>query len=135
LSDLLTTSSTTFKIHISFGYVFINKTTGQIIANPQSTKYFFKKPQLIRFRSHMTKILTKINAHSIKFKLDQDLPDTQTQLIGVYSMGVNIYNLNYPVGTAINLPNYVLKSRKINSLNTVENDLCFWACCALMHGC
>jgi len=38
LNDLFTTSSTAFKIHISFGYVFINKTTGQIIANPPSTK-------------------------------------------------------------------------------------------------
>jgi len=126
LNDLFTTSSTTFKILISFGYVFINKTTGQIIANPPSTKYFFKKPQLIRFRSDMTKMLSKINAHSIKFELDQELPDTQSQLIGVYSMGVKIFDLDYPVGTSINLSNYILKSRKINSLNTVENNLCFW---------
>jgi len=135
LKDLLINSSTSFKIHISFGYVFINRTTGQIIANPQSNSFYFNKPQLIRFRSDMTKLLTKINAHSIKFKLDQDLPDTQSQLIGAYSMGVKIYDLGYPVGSTINLPNYILKSRKINSLNTVENNLCFWACCSLMCGC
>jgi len=134
LIDLFTTSSTAFKIYISFGYVFINKTTGLIIANPQSTKYFFKKPQLIRFRSDMNKMLSKISAHSIKFELDQELPDNQSQLIGVYSLGVKKFSLDYPVGSSINLLNYILKSRKINSLNTVENNMCFWAFCALMHG-
>ena len=47
LNTYFNASSSAFKIHISFAYVFVNKTTGQVIANPPSTKYFFKKPQII----------------------------------------------------------------------------------------
>jgi len=71
-NHLFSASSRAFKIHILFGYVFIIKTTGLIIANPSSSKYFFNKPQLIRFRSDMTKMLNKITDHSLKFELDQD---------------------------------------------------------------
>jgi len=54
--------------------------------------------------------------------------------MGVYSLGVKIYDLGYKVGTCINLPDHIIKSRRILSLDKVENNLCFWACCALMHG-
>jgi len=78
--------------------------------------------------------LNKITDHSIKHKIDQLLPNTQSQLMGIYSLGVKIYDLGYKVGTCINLPDHIIKSRRIISLDKVENNWCFWACCALMHG-
>jgi len=83
----------------------------------------------------MTNMLNKISDHAIKSELDQSLPNTHSQLIGVYSIGVKIFNLSYLIGTCINLPEYILKSKYIISHDTVENNLCFWVCCALMHGC
>jgi len=61
----------------------------------------------------MINMLNKISDHEIKSELDQSLPNTQSQLIGVYSMGVKIFNLPYLIGTCINLPNYILKSKYI----------------------
>jgi len=49
-------------------------------------------------------------------------------------MMVKIYNLSYLIGTCINLPPHIINSRHIISLDTVKNNMCFWACCALMHG-
>jgi len=49
-------------------------------------------------------------------------------------MMVKIFNLSYLIGTCIDLPEYISKSRHKISLDKVENNLCFWACCALMHG-
>jgi len=54
--------------------------------------------------------------------------------MGVYSLGVKIYTLGYKVGTCINLPDHIIKSRRIISLDNVESNMCFWACCALMLG-
>jgi len=82
----------------------------------------------------MIRILSKITDHAIKTELDQLLPNTQSELIGVYSMMVKTYDLSYLIGTCIDLPSYVTKSRYIISLSTVENNMCFWACCALMYG-
>jgi len=73
----------------------------------------------------MINMLNKITDHAIKSDLDQSLTNTQSQLIGVYSMGVKIFNWSYLIGTCIILPNYILNSKYIISLDTVENNLCF----------
>jgi len=80
--------------------------------------------------------LNKITDHSIKNEIDKLLPNTQYQLMGVYSLGVKIYTLSYEVGTCFNLPDHIIKSRRIISLDNVENKnkMCLWACCALMDG-
>jgi len=121
-------------MHISFRYVFMNKTTGEVTVNSPTTKFYFNKPQAIRFKSDLNKLLTKITDHSIKQEIDNLLPNTQSQLMGVYSLGVKIYDLGYKVGICINLPDHIIISRRTISLNKVENNLCFWSCCALMHG-
>jgi len=113
----------------------MNKITGEVIANSLTTKFFFNNPQVIRFKSDISNMLNKITVHSIKSEIDQLLPNTQSQLMGVYSMVVKIYDLSYLIGTCINLPPHIINSLRIISLDKVENNMCFWACCALMHGC
>jgi len=83
----------------------------------------------------MNNMLRKITDHAIKSELDQLLPNTQSQLMGVYSIMVEVFNLSYLIGTCIELLEHIIKSRHIISLDKVENNMCFWACCALMHGC
>jgi len=134
LNNIYNKSDSSYKIRISFGYVFMNKTTGEVTANSPTTKFFFNKPQIIRFRSDMNKLLSKITDHSIKYEIDQLLPNTQSQLMGVYSLGVKIYDLAYLIGSCVKLPDHIIKSRRIISLDKVKNNLCFWVCCALMHG-
>jgi len=50
-------------------------------------------------------------------------------------MMVKVFNLSYLIGNCIDLPQHIIKSIHIISLDKVENNLCFWACCALMYGC
>jgi len=134
VTNIYNNSHESYKIHISFGYVFMNKKTGDVTANSPSTKFYFNKPQTIKFESDLNKLLSKINDHSVKSEIHNLLPNTQSQLMGIYSLGVKIYKLGYKVGTCINLPDHIIKSRRIISLNNVENNLLFWAACALMHG-
>jgi len=112
----------------------MNKTTGEVTVNSPTTKFYFDMPQVIRFKSDLNKLLDKITDYSIKYKIDNLLPITQSQLMGIYSLGVKLYNLGYKVGTCIDLPDHIIKSRRIISPDKVENNLCFWACCALKHG-
>jgi len=135
LNNIYNKAKSAFKIHLSFSYVFINKLTGDVTINSPTSKFYFNNPQLIKNKLNMINMLNKITDHAIKSELDQLLPNTQSQLIGVYSISVKISNLSYLIGTCINLPNYILNSKYIISHDTVENNLCFWVCCALMHGC
>jgi len=77
----------------------MNKITGEVTVNSPTTKFYFNSPQLIRYKSDITNMLNKITDHSIKSELDQLLPNTQSQLMGVYSMMVKIFNVSYLIGT------------------------------------
>jgi len=141
LNNIYNKAKSAFKVHISFEYVIINKITGDVTINSSTTKFYFNNPQFIKNKLDMMNMLNKISDHAIKSDLDQSLPNTHSQLIGVYSIGVKIFNLSYLIGTSIILPNYILNSKYIISLDKVENNLSFWAnlnvltaCCALMHG-
>src|SRR2546425_7496361 len=50
-------------------------------------------------------------------------------------MAVKITRLDYPIGGKVILPKYIIDSNFINSLQEVNNNLCFWACIALAKGC
>jgi len=88
LTNIYNNSHESYKMLISFGYVFMNKTTGDVTVNSPATKFYFNKPQIIKFKSDLNKLLNKINDHSIKYEIDKLLPNTQSQLMGIYSLGV-----------------------------------------------
>jgi len=49
LTNIYNNSHNSYKMHISFGNVFMNKTTGEVTVNSPTTKFYFNKPQVIRF--------------------------------------------------------------------------------------
>ena len=54
-----------------------------------------------------------INRETIVHKITKSFPDTSTRLCGVYSMAVKIIRLDYPVGSSIELPDYIENSNNI----------------------
>jgi len=57
--------------------------------------------------------------------------DSKTRLIGIYAMDIKMTLLDYPIGSIVNLPDYIVKSKFIIFLDNVENNMCFWTCLAL----
>ena len=49
-------------------------------------------------------------------------------------MAVKLIRLDYPVGSNIQLPDYIKSSTFMVSLDKVENNLCAWACFAIING-
>jgi len=41
------------------------------------------------------------------------LDDSKTRLIGIYAMGIKMTLLDYPIGSKVNLPEYIVKSKTI----------------------
>ena len=128
--------SNAFKLLFSFGYV-TEKPDGDeylIKLYQPSQQYFYDKPKSITNKKDMNRLITKINAGNIIYKLTQKFPDTKTRLIGVYSMAVKVIRLDYPIGSKVQLPEYIKISNNIIGLENTENNLCFWACIALAEG-
>src|SRR5206468_831592 len=88
----------------------------------------------IRNKNDINSVISEINAENIIHKLTEKFPDSKTMLIGVYSMAVKVIRLDYPIGSKIQLPDYIRNSKFIVGLENADNNLCFWACMALADG-
>jgi len=50
LNNIYNKAKSAFKIHISFGYVFINKITGDVTINSPTSKFYFTSPRVIKIK-------------------------------------------------------------------------------------
>ena len=92
------------------------------------------KPELFHIYNRRTfnEMLAECSEEKIIDWLNSLLSSSSSKLIGVFSMSLKIIKLDQPIGCAkINLPNWLINSHYIQSLNNVENNLCFFACIAL----
>ena len=130
-----------FKLLLSFGYITEKKKENdmddyEIKLYEPSQQYFYDTPKTIKNKKDMNNLVSNINGDKIIHKLASQLKTgSKTRLIGVYSMAVKVIRLDYPIGSKIQLPDYIKKSNFICGLEDVENNLCFWACLALAEGC
>src|SRR5271165_4598717 len=133
-----------FKSFLSFGYVTEKRTEEQnesdeyiykIKLYQASQQYFYDKPLIIANKNHMKELINKVNKEEVIGRVSDKFKDSNTRLIGVYSMAVKVIRLDYPIGANIQLPDYIKKSNYIIGLEDVENNFCFWACLALAEGC
>ena len=100
----------------------------------QVKTFFNDDPKVIKNKQSMDKLISKLSADKIVHKLTNRFPDYGTRLIGVYSMGVKVVRLDFPIGSKIKLPDYIKNSPHILGLENTDNNLCFWACLALADG-
>src|SRR5271165_1109225 len=130
-----------FKLLLSFDYITEKKKENdmddyEIKLYEPSQQYFYDTPKTIKNKKDMNNLVSNINGDKIIHKLASQLKTgSKTRLIGVYSMAVKVIRLDYPIGSKIQLPDYIKKSNFIVGLEDVENNFCFWACLALAEGC
>ena len=138
--SLLTTyekENNAFRLLFSFGYVCQKHDLDEskIKLFKASQQYFYDKPETIRNKQAVKKLISKLNREEIIQRVAEKFNDTKTRLIGVYSMAVKVIRLDYPIGSKIKLPEYLKTCKNIIGLENVDNNLCFWVCLALAEGC
>ena len=107
-----------------------------IIVHEPSNTFHLKEPCTIKNSADMNLLINKeFGVERLIENLALKSKDTKSRLIGIYAMGVKITLLDYAIGAKVKLPDYIINSKFINSLMDVENNMCFWACLALMTGC
>ena len=122
-----------FKLQIAFGYACENILSGVRIFEP-SQQFYFDDYQLIKNKHDLNDTFHYLTGDEIINKISLEFSESSTRLVGVYAMAVKIIRLDYPVGSNIQLPEYIQSSRFIISLDKVENNLCAWACFAIING-
>jgi len=133
LDKIYQSENNAIKINIAFGYVTQNE--DKINLFKPGRNYFFNEPKIIKNADDLRILKNEITYEDISQALVKKFPDSKTILLGVYSMGVKITRLDFPIGSNIILPDYIKSSMFIISLEDVANNMCFWACMALAEGC
>jgi hypothetical protein len=132
LDNVYRKENNAIKINIAFGYATEKEKNIKLIK--PGYNYFFDAPRVIKNASDLNILKKSITEDSIMETLNNQFPDSQTILLGVYAMAVKITRLDFPIGARIVLPPYIKDSRFINALEEVDNNMCFWACIALSKG-
>ena len=125
--------SNAFKINIAFGYV--TEKEHKIHLFKPGKQLFLENLQTIANEQNLCHLKNQITAESVIQRLTQQFPDSQTRLLGIYAMDVKIIRLDFPIGSEVKLPDYIKSSNFIVGLESVKNNMCFWACMALVDGC
>ena len=124
-----------FKIHISFGYLVETNiiTHDEIEARliQPSNVYLFNKMYVINSRQTMTNFIDRIKRLDLSHELTKEY-SSRTKLLGIYAMSVKIIDLSYLMGAPIKMPDYMKINNNIICAADVENNMCFFACCAFM---
>jgi hypothetical protein len=134
LWDIYNSRATAFKINLSFGYITENH-IDNTVKFVKPLRYYFNTLPVIRSRTDIINVLKDLTTEKIYHFLNNESTDTQRRLIGIYSLRFKIFKLDHIIGAPIKLPDYIGKSKHIVQLDSIENNMCFWSCCALMSGC
>ncbi|ULU08451.1 hypothetical protein L3Y34_019562 [Caenorhabditis briggsae] len=121
------------KLNLSFGYVTVKNNDLKLFKPGRN--YFFDTVKQINNAEDISNLKKEITVETITHKLTNRFPDSSTRLVGVYAMAAKITRLDFPIGAPINLPQYILNSKTIKSLQNVDNNMCFWYCVAVAEGC
>ena len=144
INGLYQTQTKTFKMSVSFGFVFEKveetyKPEGtKFTVNEVKTVYVVFRPSHSEFLIQRTHITNKqsldASLHSLTMERLEEYvntvrPSSAHKIIGVYSMCVKLMKLDKNVGAKVELPDYITKNRTIINLEST-NNMCFWFCIA-----
>lgn len=123
-----------FKLLVSFGFVFVADEEKGVLLHSPSQNYFLEKPYLVKSRGDIDRLINKLTQGKIVKELTKNRPSTRYRLGGIYSMMIKTFKMGYLIGAPTNLPQYIKNSHHIIGLETIENNMCFFACCSLASG-
>ncbi|ULT87159.1 hypothetical protein L3Y34_006741 [Caenorhabditis briggsae] len=129
LDEIYIEENNAIKLNLSFGYVTVKNNDLKLFKPGRN--YFFDTVKQINNAEDISNLKKEITVETITHKLTNRFPDSSTRLVGVYAMAAKITRLDFPIGAPINLPQYILNSTSIISLQNVDNNLCFWYCVAV----
>jgi hypothetical protein len=122
-----------FKINVQFGFIFQYKDDKDILRykvwNSTSNK-FLVEGFYVNNKQKINELVSKITLPKIMKYVDSMRPSSSNKLIGVFQMRVKIFDMEHRIGANIPLPEFILKSRNINSMVESKNNMCFWNCLA-----
>ena len=136
LIELYKKQKNAFKISIQFGFVFEKKNYDENIsifsykAFDATKNKFYKEAILITNLKQLQNLLNSFNIDDIYSYVDSMRLSSSDKLIAITTLDIKLFDMNYRIGSNIELPDYIIKNQNINSMCDSTNNMCFWNCLA-----
>ena len=137
IANLYRSQKNAFKLSVIFSFIleYIDNDGKDItysyrIWRAQSNQ-FFRETVFIDNKAKLDKLLHGITKGGIYEYCEKQRPTSSHKLIGVISMTLKVFDMNYRIGANIELPEYIMKSQFINAMEESKNNMCFWNCYAI----
>ena len=128
------------KYSIAFGYILHNQNEGEFKYNyASSNNELFEKPFTISNHDDLKNFYRKIVAVDMISHYYLTKPSSSWTMAGLTNVSIYTYPIiDAPIGSAIELPDYILKNKHIYALvkdkknsHQLDDNNCFWRCLAL----
>lgn len=98
LKQIYDSKSSTFKIHIVFGYITEHSFKGNVDIYKPSQQYVFDNINVIRNKENLETFMHNLTGEHVLHRIGLNFQNSSTRLLGVYSMDVKTIDLDYPIG-------------------------------------
>jgi hypothetical protein len=99
-----------FKVNLAFGFIMRHVETGEYrFFRPFDNVNIFDAPILISRRSDIGKVLKKLKELDVLAKMAKNRPNTKWLLVLLTNIRVKVYNTNFTLGVAKQLPDYITR--------------------------
>ncbi|XP_071137847.1 uncharacterized protein [Mytilus edulis] len=131
-----------FRLNLEFGLILRHTETGDYrYFRPFQNESLFQRPIYISRRKDLNRLKLRLQRFNVTDYILRQRPDTKWKPYLVTNVRFVFYYLNYPLGNAVKLPDYILQSKSIVGLDKTRNGkhvykdhLCAFRCLAVHHG-
>ncbi|MCK5921339.1 MAG: hypothetical protein KAG66_10385 [Methylococcales bacterium] len=131
-----------FRFNLEFGLILRHTETGEYrYFPPFANESLFERPVYISRRKDLNRLRLRLQRFNVTDYILIQRPDTKWKPYLVTNVRFVLYHLNYPLGNAMQLPDYITSSKSIVSLNKnlhnqqfYKDHLCAFRCLAVHQG-
>ncbi|CAC5360232.1 KRAB [Mytilus coruscus] len=131
-----------FRLNLEFGLILRHTETGKYrYFRPFQNESLFERPVYISRRKDLNRLRLLFQRFNVTDYILRQGPDTKWKPYLVTNVRFVTYYLNYPLGNAVQLPDYILQSKSIVALEKnihnqkhYKDNICAFRCLAVDQG-
>lgn len=127
-----------FRLNLHFGFILVHTETGEYrFFIPHSNESLFSRPIYVSRHHDLTKLQRRLERLNVVDYILKQRPNTKWKPVLVTNVHFSLFHLNYLLGAPLQLPDYIISSKSIVTLDKRRRDgkpyddnLCAFRCLA-----
>ena len=124
LDDVFESQVNAFKLNVSFGIILKNSATNQLrYFIPHSNQTLFNTSEIVTSRGDLDRIVERIKSIDVQDHIQNLKENSEWKPQMITNINYNVTPTNFPLGSAVELPNFILNKRSLVSLHKNQHKV------------